>query len=123
MSQKIRGRVLMSDLNGGSKGLMDLTDTSVTLTKNHVNKFVRITNVNKFVRITNASAIAVTIPAGLPMQDNEWIQFVQGGAGAITVTGASGVTVNAVDQGTKESGGVSTSLHLRKVGPDEYLLL
>jgi hypothetical protein len=114
MSQKIRGRVLMPDLNGGSKGLMDLTDTSVTLTRNHV---------NKFVRITNASAIAVTIPAGLPMQDNEWIQFVQGGAGAITATGASGVIVNAAGQGAKESGGVSSSLHLRKVGPNEYLLL
>lgn len=57
------------------------------------------TDLGKLVLCTNASAIAVTVPAGLGEAFR--CRIGQGGAGRVTVSGASGVTVSNRQSYTK----------------------
>jgi hypothetical protein len=56
---------------------------------------------NKFVMLNNASAITVTIPtnASVAFPVGSVINFIQVGAGQVTISGDTGVTVNS--QGSK----------------------
>lgn len=73
---------------------------------------------HKLVRMNNAGAIAVTIDtdATASWADNTIIYFRQVGAGAITFSGAVGVTLN----GTATTTGANDSCALVRVGADEW---
>lgn len=63
--------------------------------------------------LTNGSAIALTIPlsgSGFPIKAGDSVRIKQGGAGAVTVAGASGVTPHA--SGTLVTGGQYSELVL-----------
>ncbi len=115
MTHKVRGKMLATNLIGGYDGTVEESETSFTIaTRLHQ---------YKFVRATNAGAIAVTIPANLNWKDGDWTQIVQGGAGAVTVTGASGVTVNGTDGGEKATTAAYGALHIRCIGNNEFMIL
>lgn len=60
--------------------------------------FVAADSFNTLVTLTNASAIAVTIPtnATTAFPVGTVLNFSQNGAGQVTVSGASGVTITSV---------------------------
>lgn len=72
--------------NVGLTGANEQTGTSYTLV---------LADATKLVRLTNASAIALTVPphssVALPLY--RAIPIFQGGTGAVTVSGATGVTL------------------------------
>ena len=115
MTHKVRGKMLAKNLIGGYDGTVEETGTSLTLTTNR--------HQYKFVRCTNAGAIAFAIPANLNWADGDWAMIIQGGDGAITVTGASGVTVNGADGGEKATAAAYAALHIRCVGNNEFMIL
>jgi hypothetical protein len=60
--------------------------------------FVLSDSVNTFVTAANASAIAITIPtnATVAFPVGSVLNFAQTGAGQVTVSGASGVTLTSI---------------------------
>ena len=50
---------------------------------------------NKLFLISSSTAVTVTIPTGLPVGFS--CQFIQTGAGVVTLVGASGVTLNSAN--------------------------
>lgn len=78
---------------------------------------------NGYKRLDNASAIAVTIPtdASVPFPVGTVLTYEQAGTGAITVSGDTGVTVNARGSLTTSAGQFAV-LALTKVAADEWTL-
>jgi hypothetical protein len=77
----------------------------------------------KLVIVTTAGASTVTVP---PESDVAWpegatIVVCQGGAGQVTVTPGSGVTINSLDSATKLTGQWA-SASLVKIDTDTWLL-
>jgi hypothetical protein len=72
------------------------------------------------VILTNAAAIALTIPlnASVNFTPGDSIRIKQGGAGAVTVAGASGVTVHPA--GTLVTGGLYSELVLECEAADVW---
>lgn len=70
-------------------------DTTTSLT-------LALTDKGDVVSLSNASAVAVTIPtnASVPFDTNTQIDIVNLGAGTVTVSGDTGVTVNGVSAGS-----------------------
>lgn len=79
-----------------------------------------LADANTNVRLSNAAAIVVTIPAAadVPFPANTVVYVSQGGAGAISVAGASGVTVNNPNSAATAQKG--DWLALVNVGTDEW---
>lgn len=74
----------------------------------------------KTIFTTNASATAITVPAGLPSYFE--CDIVQKGAGQITVSAGSGVTVSSYS-GWRKTAGQQAGLTLRNNGgTDTYWL-
>lgn len=78
--------------------------------------------VNQYLLFTNAVAVTLTVPSNstLPLPVGTQIPFEQGGAGAITVIGAAGVTVNT--RLTLVSAGQYAVLMLVKTGFNNWEL-
>jgi|9_EtaG_2_1085328.scaffolds.fasta_scaffold07920_3 hypothetical protein len=91
-----------------------ISNTSHTLT---------LADANKFIFFDNASAIAVTIPtnSSVAFPTGTQILFSQYGAGQVTISGDSGVTLNNAGSKNKtnEQHSVGTMI---KVGTDEWYL-
>lgn len=83
-----------------------------------------LSDAGKTVIITNTSAIAVTVPtnASVAYVVGTVITIIQGGAGQITVSGDSGVTVDAYDSGNKTAG-EHAAVSLLKYGTDTWKLI
>jgi hypothetical protein len=76
----------------------------------------------KTVSLDNASAVAVTVPlnSSVAFSTSDRIDFINEGAGQVTVSGASGVTINDTDGGgftIDQYGGAS----IIKVGADAWI--
>lgn len=82
-----------------------------------------LTDAGKFVRLTNAAAITLTIPtnASVAFPINTRINLGQGGAGQVTVGGAS-VTIRSSGSKLKLTG-IYSGATLLKVGTDEWWLI
>jgi hypothetical protein len=78
---------------GTLRGLNDQTGTSYT---------VAATDAGYDIRCTNASAISVNIDtqANVPVASNFWALVSQGGAGKVTVTALTGVTLRSPNGAT-----------------------
>lgn len=74
----------------------------------------------RLVSCSNASAIAVTVAAGLPAGFR--CRIAQGGAGQVTVSGASGVTVSNRESQTKTAGQHGV-VELLQTAANAYLLI
>jgi len=109
-----------SDVNGTNEGINDLafgvfnaqTGTTYTLA---------LTDVAKVVTLTNAAAITVTVPtnASVAFPIGTQILLYQGGAGAVTIAGDSGVDVR--NQAGLEMGGQYAVAGLLKLDTDEWV--
>jgi hypothetical protein len=79
------------------------------------------------ITLANASAIAVTIPlnASVPFPTGACVDLVQYGAGTVTITGASGVTLVSTG-GTSSAPKTRTqnsAITLRKLGTDSWIAI
>lgn len=64
------------------------------------------------VRVNSATAVTITVPAGLGTGIGEHIEVRQVGAGAVTLAFASGVTANAYPSGATKTAGQHASAFL-----------
>ncbi len=101
------------DTLGVLAGINSQTGTSYSLV---------LTDPGKDVQITNSAAIAVSIPlnASVPFAIGTMIILRQGGAGAITITGVTGVTVDAPN--ANATTGLKDARVLEKIGTDEWVI-
>jgi hypothetical protein len=117
----IDGDVLTAaNVNSITEGVNDIafgvfnaqTGTSYTLA---------LTDVAKVVTLTNAAAITVTVPtnASVAFPIGTQILLYQGGAGAVTIAGDSGVDVR--NQAGLEMGGQYAVAGLLKLDSDEWV--
>jgi len=83
-----------------------------------------LTDASKLIIFTNASAITVTVPsnASVAFPIGTQIDLVQGGTGKVTVSPASGVTINS-QSGNKSIAGQWVGVSLIKTDTDTWLLL
>ena len=79
---------------------------------------------SKLITLSNTGAITLTIPtnATVALPVGCQIDLVQLGAGAVTIAGASGVTVNSKG-GNLTINGQYVGVSLVKIATDEWLLL
>jgi len=84
-----------------------------------------LTDAGKILECSNASAQAITIPtnASVAFPTGSIIIIEQHGAGAVTATGASGVTVNGVSEGSATLGGQYLGAYLRKSATNTWVLI
>jgi|GEM_PF-1767098 len=84
-------------------GLEELTKTVSVNPQTGTSYTLVLADRGKLVTISNASANTLTIPlnSSLAYPTGTWIDVVNIGAGACTVTAISGVTLNGTDGGTK----------------------
>lgn len=117
----VDGDVLSAaNVNATNEGVNDLafgqlnaqTGTSYTLA---------LTDVAKVVTLTNAASITVTVPtdASVAFPIGTQILLYQGGAGAVTIAGDSGVDVR--NQAGLEMGGQYAVAGLLKLATDEWV--
>ena len=119
--------LLMHD--GGSavlrKVLIDYIRQSTVNTVAGTTKTIGLADIFAYDRYTNAAAITLTVPpnstTAFPIGSE--YHFHQAGAGAITVTEGSGVTVNPPAEGTLVSLGQHATLTLKKVATNEWDLI
>ena len=79
------------------------------------------------ITLANASAIAVTIPlnSSVPFPIGSCVDLVQFGAGQVTVSGASGVTVvsTGATSATPKTRVQNSAITLRKLGTDSWIAI
>ena len=82
-----------------------------------------LTDNGKFKRSTSSTAITITVPtnAAVAFPIGCEIKFTQYGAGEVTISGDSGVTVNS-DSGNSKIGVQYGVCYLKKVNTDEWIL-
>lgn len=85
-------------------------------------KILAIADGNTYWRFTSATGAAVTAPpnATTAIPIGMEFHFRQAAAGAITFTPGAGVTINAPTGGSLVSGGLGSTLTLKKVGTNEW---
>lgn len=89
------------------------------------NKTLALTDINTYNVSQDGTAQAVTVPAQATVvwtADAE-IHIEQGGAGTVTVTGATGVTINGVSAGSFALAGQFSAVTLKRTGSDAWTLI
>jgi len=84
-----------------------------------------LTDAGKVVTLNNAAAIALTIPtnASVAFPVGTQITLIQLGAGLVTATGATGVTVNGVSAGNKATTAAYEGLALLKTATNTWVIV
>lgn len=79
---------------------------------------------HKWKQFTNAAAVVVTVPAEATVDwpDNTYIELEQFGAGAVTIEGAVGVTINYNENLTPVLNGTKAVAGLKKTGTNVWNL-
>lgn len=82
-----------------------------------------LTDAGRILEMNAATAKAFTIPANatVAFSTNTYVNFVRYGAGAVTVVGASGVTLNGVSQGTISIPVQYGGIQIYKRGTNEWV--
>jgi len=99
---------------GGTIAINDQTGTTYTLV---------LSDAGKIVRLTNGAAITFTVPpnSSVAFSTGTIILFEEGGAGVVTVTEGSGVTVNS--RGSfMDTNGIYAAAALIKIDTNEWTL-
>jgi hypothetical protein len=89
------------------------------------NKTLALTDINTYNVSQDGTAQEVTVPAQSTVTwtaDAE-IHIEQGGAGVVTVTGATGVTINGVSAGSFDLAGQFSAATLKRTGSDSWTLI
>ena len=84
---------------------------------------LELTDANKLLRVNSASAVSVTVPinASVSFSTGTTVLLYQAGAGAVTISGAAGVTINSLNSASAITGQYGQA-SLIKRGTDEWLL-
>ena len=87
------------------------------------NYTLALTDAGQTVEMNSGTAKAVTIPANatIAFPTDSYVNVVRYGAGALTVVGATGVTVNGVSAGTLTIASQYGGLTIYKRGTDEWV--
>lgn len=87
------------------------------------NYTLALTDAGKTVEMNSGTAKAVTIPAfaTIAIPVDSYVNIVRYGAGALTVVGATGVTINGVSAGTVTIGARYGGVLLYKRGTNEWV--
>ena len=95
---------------------------SATVTKS-ANFTLSLDEAGKLVKCTKTSAQTVAVPANasVAFPVGTEIELVQYGAGKVTISAASGVTINAAG-GAKKTASQYSCAVLKKIDTDEWLL-
>jgi hypothetical protein len=118
----VDGDVLSAaDVNGTNEGINDLAfgqlnaQTATTYT-------LALTDVAKVVTLSNAAAITLTVPAdsSVAFPIGTQILLYQGGAGQVTITAGSGVTIRSESSKLKITGQYGVA-GLLKLATDEWV--
>lgn len=82
-----------------------------------------LANAGRFIKVTASSAVTVTIPtnASVAFPVGTEIEIAQIGAGAVTIAGASGVTIDSLDSMVNLAGQYAT-VCLKKLDTNVWLL-
>jgi len=96
-------------ISGAYNPVVSETGTSRTLA---------IGDAGLYIRTTNASAVTITVPSGLAPPANAEFVFEQAGAGQITISPASGVTINTSTSLTSST--QYAVLGIKQVATDVY---
>lgn len=96
---KISKQATTDDLNKVVTKVNDIIDNLVEFVDITTTTYtIKLTDSNRYLKISNADAITVTLPTyeAVPILVGTIITIEQTGAGAITVQGDTGVTVNGL---------------------------
>lgn len=96
---KISKQATTDDLNKVVTKVNDIIDNLVEFVDITTTTYtIKLTDSNRYLKISNADAITVTLPTyeAVPILVGTTITIEQTGAGAITVQGDTGVTVNGL---------------------------
>lgn len=133
---------------GGAETLEDLTDVTIAsvatrdelewngsawvnknpfpqiVTESTTSRTSVLTDAGSYIRFTNGSATSFQIPpqSSVAWRDGAQIEFEQGGAGAVTVSGGSGVTIRVNANLTAVTNGQYAVAGLKRVASDEWVL-
>lgn len=82
-----------------------------------------LTDAGRFIGVNSSSDVTATIPANasVAFPVGTEVEIAQLGAGAVTVAGASGVTIDSLDSMLSTAGQYAT-VCLKKIGTNEWLL-
>lgn len=82
-----------------------------------------LSDAGKLIKASRSSAQTITIPANasVAFETGTEIEIVQYGSGAVTIAGASGVTIRSVDN-SKTTAGIYNTITLKKMATNEWLL-
>lgn len=86
-------------------------------------KTLALTDENTMQECSNGSAQAITVPtnASVAFPTGTWITFEQHGAGTVTITGDTGVSINGTSAGSVEMSDQWGAITLRKIGTDAWI--
>jgi hypothetical protein len=114
------GAVTAAKLQAGATVNLKAASVAVTGTS----KTLALTDENTYQSCSNASAQAITIPANASVAFplDTWITFEQHGVGVVTITGATGVSLNGVSAGSFSVSEQWQEISIRKIGTDSWIV-
>lgn len=119
-TSRLFGRSLVSSVWSG--WVEYITSRSAPVASFSGAKSLVLSDMDVYWRCTAATGVAVTVPtdASVAFPIGAEVHFRQAAAGAITMTPAGGVTINAPLFGTLVTGGQGSTVTLKKVGANEW---
>lgn len=107
------------------KATITQMSTPVSVAVSGTSKTLALTDANTIQACTNAATQTITIPlnASVDFAVGTVITFEQLGAGIVTVTGDTGVTVNTVSADSKSTGTQYTGLYIRKTATNTWVAI
>jgi len=108
-------------MTGAITGNVAVTGFRPLLTESTIARTLALTDAGNFISTENASPTTVTVPlnASVAFPIGTEIDFIQKGAGVLTITAALGATLNVATSVvvTAQWGGVT----IKKIGTDEWI--
>ena len=106
-----------------ANGKVAAAQTSAEQTAETASFTLALEDAGKLMRVNASSAVTITIPtnAGVAFPPNTEIEFVQFGNGALTFSGANGVSIYSLD-GALTTAGKYAVVCLKKIYSDVWLL-
>lgn len=122
-SQKSQARTNISAAAIDANGKVAAAQTSAEQTAETASFTLALEDAGKLMRVNASSAVTITIPtnAGVAFPPNTEIEFVQFGNGALTFSGANGVSIYSLDGALTTAGKYAVAC-LKKIYTDVWLL-
>lgn len=123
MTRKINNKALSADITlaASDVGALPVNPSVITVS---ANKTLALTDAGTVQNCTNSSAITMTVPANssVAFPVGTEIAVIRSGAGTVTFSPASGVTLNS-KEGKRSIDGQYASCALKKIGTNVWVLV